>query len=231
MTKADGEMILKELREIRTLLEELAKSRGSIGQPTARGALPELTMPMRADWPSLGSADAPITLVEFADYECPYCRRFQSDTFPQLKKNYIDTGKVRFVSRDLPLDFHRNADAAAKAVRCAGSQGKYWEMRDILSAATELGEQSVVSAADQLSLDLGALRGCISGQDVADKIGKDRADAASLQISGTPTFVVGRLEGQVVKGVAITGAQPYENFERVIQTLLRGSFGVEGQVR
>jgi len=73
-------------------------------------------------WYAIGRDDAPVTLVEFSDYQCPFCRKFQTDGFVQLKKNYIDTGKVRFVSRDLPLDFHDNAPRAAEAARCAGTK-------------------------------------------------------------------------------------------------------------
>ncbi len=82
----------------------------------------------------LGSKNAPLTIVEFTDYQCPFCQRFHVTTFPDLKKNYIDTGKVRFYSRDLPLDFHANAMQAAEAARCAIEQGKFWELRDVMGA-------------------------------------------------------------------------------------------------
>jgi protein-disulfide isomerase len=77
---------------------------------------------------SLGRSDAPLTLLEFTDYQCPYCRKFQAETWPLLKKNYIDTGKLRFIVRDLPLSFHSSARPAAEAAHCAAEQGKFWEM-------------------------------------------------------------------------------------------------------
>ena len=82
----------------------------------------------------LGDKNAPLTVVEFTDYQCPFCQRFHVTSYPDLKKNYIDTGKVRFYSRDLPLDFHANAMRAAQAARCANDQGQYWKMREIMSA-------------------------------------------------------------------------------------------------
>ena len=75
-----------------------------------------------------------MTIVEYTDYQCPFCQRFHVAAFPELKRNYIDTGKVRFFSKDLPLDFHANAMRAAQAGRCAGEQGKFWELRDVMGA-------------------------------------------------------------------------------------------------
>ena len=86
-----------------------------------------------ADAPSLGRADAPVTLVEFSDFQCPFCGRFFATTLPALKQDYIDTGKLRYVFRDFPLDqLHPNARTAAVAAHCAGEQGKYWDMHDVL---------------------------------------------------------------------------------------------------
>lgn len=82
------------------------------------------------DDPVLGNANAPITIIEFSDYECPFCKRFYDQTFGQIKKDYIDTGKVKFIYRDYPLSFHPGAEPAAQAANCAGEQGKYWEMHD-----------------------------------------------------------------------------------------------------
>ena len=81
---------------------------------------------------SLGAADAPVVVVEYGDFQCPYCKRFVETSFPGLKRDYVDTGKVRWVTRDLPLGFHANAHKAAQAAHCAGEQGRYWEMRDTL---------------------------------------------------------------------------------------------------
>ena len=81
---------------------------------------------------SKGEEGAPVVMVEYSDYQCPYCVKYINESFPQIEKDYIDTGKVRYLFRDLPLPFHANASAAALAARCAGDQGQYWEMHDIL---------------------------------------------------------------------------------------------------
>ena len=78
----------------------------------------------------IGNKDAPLTMVEFTDFQCPFCKTFYSDTFPELKKNYIDTGKMRFFSRDLPLDFHPDAMRAARGRPVRRGQGQFWKMRD-----------------------------------------------------------------------------------------------------
>ncbi len=99
------------------------------GQTADSKPLRQVSMPITGDWPSLGKPDAPLTLVEFTDYECPLCRAFHTETFGTLKTRYIDTGKLRFVSRDQPLpEYHPNAMEAAHAARCAGDQGRFWEM-------------------------------------------------------------------------------------------------------
>ncbi len=90
------------------------------------------TPPSTGNGPMLGSANATITLIEFTDYQCPFCSRHYNQTYNQIKKDYIDTGKVKFYLRDFPLNFHPNAQKAAEAARCAGDQGKYWEMHDEL---------------------------------------------------------------------------------------------------
>jgi protein-disulfide isomerase len=114
ITRQQADQILDELRQIRQLLE----------QQQAKAAEPKQDGPKRAKLnlqtaPMMGSKDAPLTMVEFTDFQCPYCRQFYATTFAELKKNYIDTGKMRFYSRDLPLDFHPNAMRAAEAGRCA----------------------------------------------------------------------------------------------------------------
>src|SRR3989338_5451600 len=137
ITKEQADAILKELQAIRQLLEQMQRQQAQprpVQQPVQPPA-PPAKVKVRSDGPYwLGKADAPVTVVEFTDYQCPFCRRFHQSAFEEIKKNYIDTGKVRFVSRDLPLDIHANAARAAHAARCAGEQGKFWEMRHLLIA-------------------------------------------------------------------------------------------------
>src|SRR6478672_2924812 len=130
LTRQQGDEILKELRQIRQLLEkQQAKPAPPQEEAPARAKITDLS-----GVSMLGSKAAPITIVEYTDYQCPYCQRFHVTAFAELKKAYIDTGKVRFFSKDMPLDFHPNAMRAALAARCAGEQGKFWELRNTMGA-------------------------------------------------------------------------------------------------
>lgn len=160
--------------------------------------------------PFLGSADAPLTLVEFSDYQCPFCKQFHTATFDQLRKEYIDKGKLRFISRDLPLEMHSSAGRAAQAARCAGDQGRFWQMRDLLIAnAGNLGPGALLDYAHSLSLDAAKFSGCLESGQHKSEVQKDADLANSLGIIATPTFIFredhrgrGRWD-QVLRGIAI----------------------------
>jgi protein-disulfide isomerase len=127
ITREQANQILEELRQIRQLLEKQADNKP--GQPAAAKAHLHLE-----GAPMLGSKDAPVTMVEFTDYQCPFCQRFHMQVYSLLKKDFIDTGKVRFYSRDLPIEsLHPNAIRAAQAARCAGDQGQFWQLRDVMA--------------------------------------------------------------------------------------------------
>src|SRR3954471_14323538 len=141
-----NEEMLKELRAIRMLLEKLTTPQGP-QQPTT-GRVTNLS------GYALGRADAPLTMVEFTDLQCPFCRQFVLTSFDEIKKNWIDTGKLRYISRDFPLDFHAQAVPAARAARCAGEQGKFWEMRiTLLRNANLLTSDYIARTASDLKLD------------------------------------------------------------------------------
>jgi len=157
-----------------------------------------------------GSEDAPVTIIEFSDYECPFCERFYVQTLPQLQKNYIDTGKVKFVFRDFPLSFHLNATKAAVAAECAGEQTKYWEYHDTLfQHQNALDNKSLKQYAINLGLDTASFNQCLDSGAMLEEIQKDLQEGKKLGISGTPTFFI--------NGIRVVGAQPYEAFKQVIE--------------
>src|ERR1035438_1202213 len=133
ITRAQADDILKELQQIRVLLEKQLSLAQSSGSAAPSGPVAAKLVIPAAD-PMLGSKDAPLTIVEYTDYQCAYCQRFHVDTFPDLKKKYVDTGIARFYSRDLPLDFHEAAFTAAVAARCAGEQDQFWTLRNLMVA-------------------------------------------------------------------------------------------------
>jgi protein-disulfide isomerase len=219
LTKDQGDAILKELREIKQLLARPQQQQA----PAAPSVPPKpenLTVKGDAIY-VLGKSDAPLTLVEFTDYQCPFCGRFETTTFPEIKKNYIDTGKVRFILRDLPLDFHPFALKAAQSVHCAGDQGKYWEMKELVfKNQNKIDVDSLAGYAKDLSLNGDTFKSCMADGKHLKEIGDEAKYAASLGITGTPTFVLGKAVGDSVEGRVIVGAQPLAAFEAAINEML-----------
>jgi len=175
---------------------------------------------------SRGRGDAPVTIVEFTDYQCPYCRRFQAQTWPLLERRYVATGKVRFIVRDLPLEFHSAARPAAEAAHCAGEQGRFWPMHDaLLKTDTKLDDDSLAGEARALGLDMGHFRACVAAAKYASAIERNAAEAASLGVRGTPTFIVGSAVQGELDGERLSGALPYGDFAAVIDRLLGAGRG------
>ncbi|MBI4034913.1 MAG: DsbA family protein [Candidatus Chisholmbacteria bacterium] len=166
-----------------------------------------------------GEEGARVTMVEFTDYQCPFCKRAFEQTYPELVKKYIDAGKMRYVVRDLPLSFHQNAKPAALAARCAGEQGKYWQMHDQLFKnqdqwvnLSQLGE-TFKSYARQLGLNQNQFGSCFDEEKYNGVIEADLALANQLGATGTPTFFI--------NGRSLVGAQPLAAFESVIEEELK----------
>lgn len=221
ITSQQADAILNELKAIHQLLLNPPATRAAAA-PAAPAPNEKVKMSVGTGWYSMGRDDAPVTVVEFTDYQCPFCRKFESDSFAQLKKEYIDTGKVRFVSRDLPLDFHPNAPGAAVAARCAGEQHKFWEMRDamMLDTATDLSPDAILKYGQKTNLDMSAFSACLKDKKFTEAIKKDSADAGALGISGTPSFVIGKTDKTEIAGVRIVGAVPFAVFDSTIKDLL-----------
>jgi protein-disulfide isomerase len=218
MTKDQADEVLKELKAIHQLLE---RQQTAVVEPQAVPTTNIVKMSVATGSYSLGHENALVTMVEFADYQCPFCRKFHSDTFAELKKNYIDTGKLRFISRDLPLDIHANAYSAAVAARCAGEQGRFWQMRDAMFRSDDLTSASLLRYGRQITLDMTAFGTCLKGKKYIPVIQKDVADAGALGITGTPSFVVGKTVKDELEGVRIVGAVPYSVFDTTIKDQLK----------
>ena len=175
--------------------------------------------------PVKGDKNAPVTVVEFSDFQCPFCSRFFRQTLPQLDKEYIKTGKIKLVYRDYPLvRIHPNAFKAAEAAQCAGDQGMFWQMHDRLFANPKsLGEKDLPGHAKSLGLDAAKFKACLdSGQKKAG-VRADIADAVKAGVRGTPTFLIGYTEPgkSTITGVSrIRGARPFASFKAAIDRLL-----------
>ena len=172
---------------------------------------PRLQIPVDAEDPAEGPADAPVTIVEFTDFECPYCLRVQP-TLKRLKSTYGD--KVRHVFKQLPLDMHANAQFTAEVSLCAQAQGKFWPLHDWMFANIKsLGDsQAVYDAAASLGLDAEALQACVDSNAMAEAVAKDVQDARTVGANSTPTFFV--------NGRLVRGAKPYDEFAAIIDSEL-----------
>ena len=217
ITRKQADQILDELKQIRQLLEKQAVApREQAGEQITKAKV------STEGAYAIGSKDAPLTMVEFTDFQCPFCQRFHVSTFADLKRNYIDTGKLRFVSRDLPLDFHPNAMQAANAGRCAGEQGQFWAMRDRMNSNPDkLDINNLVSYAQDLKLNVAAFRGCVESQKYKDAIQADANTAQQIGANGTPSFVLGKTTADGVDGELIIGAMPYQVFDQKLKDLAR----------
>jgi len=211
ITSQQADEILRELRTIRQLLER----QGRPVAPAPMAVVPQTGKIRLEGGFSMGSQNAPVTIVEFTDYQCPFCRQFETTTLPEIRKKYVNTGTVRFVIRDLPLvSNHPDAMLAAEAAHCAGDQGQFLAMHDTLFGNPDkLKESGLVDFASLLKLDVAAFRSCLSSGKHQLEIQKDMQVATSLQINGTPSFLVGKTMGDELSGDILVGAQPLSAFE------------------
>ncbi|HLD75876.1 MAG TPA: DsbA family protein [Candidatus Norongarragalinales archaeon] len=165
---------------------------------------------------SEGSTDAKVTVVEFSDYQCPFCRRAFQDSVKQVRKEYIDTGKVRLLFRDFPLSFHPMAQVSAEAARCAGDQNKYFLMHDKMFNEQEKQGQGTVEYtvadlkkwAKEIGADEKTFNACLDSGKHKQTVQDDFSAGAAAGVSGTPTFFI--------NGKQLVGAQPFAAFKAVI---------------
>src|SRR3990167_5472637 len=178
------------------------------------------------DDPVMGDKNAPLTMVEFSDYECPFCKRYFDQTLPEIKKDYVDSGKLKIVFRDLPLSFHDPmATTEAIAANCAREQGgdsKYFQFHDeMFKRTTSNGDGLDRAEIDKIAADVGLnasnFKTCLDTEKYKDEVSKDLSDASNVGADGTPTFFIGKSEaGNKITGTKLMGAQPYSAFKTII---------------
>ena len=178
------------------------------------------------DDPIRGDPNAPITILEFSDFQCPFCARFHTQTLPLLLEEYIDEGKVNLIYRDFPIQsIHPNALAAAVAAECANEQEKYWEYHDTLfekqNAWAKLDSDSAISTFSQYATDVGLdqsqFDSCLESGKYLEEVQKDLNDGRTYDITGTPGFFIGNEDIGFVK---VNGAQPFDSFKKIIDAQL-----------
>lgn len=201
-----------------TVAAEAAPTQAAEEQP----APPQIVKVDNGHLPVLGNNSAKVTIVEFSDFQCPFCKSYIDDTHAQLKEKYIDTGKVKFYFRHFPLtSIHPNAMKSGIAAECANDKGKFWEYHDILFKNQETwspqtmadASSSFVEYAGQLGLSTEEFKSCLDSENNKKKVDEDMTAGNKVQVDGTPAFFV--------NGYRITGAQPFSEFERVIEDELK----------
>jgi protein-disulfide isomerase len=215
--KTGQEAIRQELREIKDLLTNRQ-------QPSSAVSDVDFTLNV-AQAPVKGAVNARVTLIEFSDYQCPFCARHTHTVLPQLEKEYIDTGKVRYVLRDYPMQsIHPQAPKAHEAALCAGDQDKYWEMHDQLFAnQMNLQAEQLPMYAQRIRLaDLAAFERCLDSGKYTESIKASVTEGTKAGVRGTPSFLLGLTDtnGSVKVVKSIQGAQSYAVFQKVIDELL-----------
>lgn len=215
--KAGQKAIQKDIQDIKNQLR--AKQRPP-APPEFKEAIIEL-----GDNPSKGDENAKVTMVEFSDYQWPYCGRYVRETLPEIEKEYIGTGKIKYVLLDFPLPFHKNASKAAEAAHCAGEQGKYWEMHDkIFANQKAIGPKDLTEYAKAIGLDLPKFQECFDSGKYAEEVKKNIGEARKAGVRGAPSFFIGYTKTDKPKTVKVTkklvGAQPYARFKEAIESFL-----------
>ncbi len=174
--------------------------------------------------PFKGDHQAPLTLVEFTDYQCPFCRKYANHTLPDLEKDYIETGKIKYVIRDFPLQsLHREAFQAAVAAECAGEQGKYWAMHDQLLNGSSSAFSDWGQHAEDIGLNKRQFLNCLKSDPPGEGVRKDLSEGRKVGVRGTPTFFLGVVDKntQNIKVLKVLrGAQSYSQMKRSLDQFL-----------
>ena len=209
------------------LQEEIAKLELKILQNQLPTEQPKIITKISADNdPIIGNPDAPITIIEFSDFQCPFCARFYTQTLPLIHEEYIETGKVKLVFRDFPIQsIHPNAVPASVASECANEQGKFKEMHDMLfEKQSEWSREETANAlslfsqyATKIQLEQDTFDSCLINGKYIEEIKKDLDDGREYGVEGTPGFFVGNDQ---IGYVELRGAQPFDSFKKVIDAQL-----------
>ena len=213
--------VQRDVPEIKTLLQGVLGGRQAGPPPPVVPESIELSV---ADSYAKGGPGPRLVLVEFSDFQCPFCARHAKVTLPQIEREYVNTGKILYVMRNLPLEqLHPDAVRAAVAAECAGDQGKYWQMHEkLFSNQQALGAADLARYAQEAGAEPAKFKQCMDADTYGAKVRKDLAEAQAAGITGTPTFFLGFTEGggkvKVVR--RIQGAQPFPVFKAAIDGLL-----------
>ncbi|NMH63604.1 thioredoxin domain-containing protein [Shewanella salipaludis] len=220
--KQEIAQLRQEVASIGAQVKEIHTIATASQQPQFRSLPTQSNLDNDGQLPFLGEAEAQVAILEFSDFQCPYCKRYIDKAFSKIKTQYIDTGKVRYLTRHFPLSFHPKAQGAAVAASCAQQQQAYWPMRETLFAnISKLDDALYQQTATKLTLDMTRFNACLKDEQIADKIAMDTAYGSSIGIRGTPSFIIGRVENnRLLEPKLVVGAQSYETFATLLDNLM-----------
>jgi protein-disulfide isomerase len=227
-TKNDATDIATLKRDVKVLVENQQKIIAQLNElkhlllTGSEAVHPPANLSVNGE-PFKGAVAAQVAIIEYADFECQFCGDFMREVYPQIAENYIKQGKVKYFYRDLPMASHTHALSAARAARCAGEQGKFWQMHERLFAdQTALAEKDILGRAAAVGLNTSKFAECLSSERHIDDIRRSTSEAQQMGINGTPTFLLGVVaaDGDVTRINTIVGAPPYEHFKSEIDGLL-----------
>ncbi len=216
--KAQQAVMQRDLQTIKTYLQALSQGRQG-ADPLANASVPINGEPTR------GSGDAKVTLVEVSDYHCPFCRRHSQQTQPQIDAEYVKTGKVKYVFIDYPItQLHPDAFKAHEAANCAGEQGKYWEMHNLLFTKPTRDANELITQASSIGVDSGRFKSCMEGGKYRAAIEQSVERMRQLGVDSTPTFLIGATpagDAPLKVATVIHGAQSYGAFKSALDGALK----------
>ena len=211
---------LSELRKEIKLLKSDVQALKQADINTKEGNGKQVEMDLSSSFP-MGKDTAKYAIVEFTDYQCPYCFKHSKKTFPIIKQQYINPGIIKYYVKSFPLDFHGQAKKAAISTRCSGQQGKFWEMHELIFANNkQLSEKSFSTFATQLAINVPLFEICLKKPEVIKAVENDILEGELIGVQGTPAFFIGRVyQDKLVDIKALFGAQSFSSFSRVINSL------------
>jgi len=217
--------ILEQLTELRKDVKSLKNDIATMNEKLSnvgKGRIAKVPKQVKLNLGvTLGDDKAKIAIVEFTDYQCPFCARHSKTVLPKIKKEFIKTGKVKYIMYDFPLGFHKQAKSASVAARCAGKQEKYWEMHDaIFNSSRNLNNEFYTMTATKLKMNIATFKSCLKDNNIAKAVEANINYGESLGVTGTPKFYIGKVNGDAINQViVISGAQKFAAFKRAIDIL------------
>ena len=216
--------IQKDLAEIKTLIQQARQAAPAAAAPAGPARPTEVAMATDYNANIKGGQSAKYTLVEFTDYQCPFCSRYYRDTYPEIMKQYVDTGKIKYVVREFPLEsIHPQAFKASEAALCAGDQQKSFDMHDrLFTEQKALAASDLAKHAQTVGLDVAKFQECLSSGKYAKNVRKDLADGSKAGVTGTPSFFLGvtQSDGSLKVLNTLKGAQPLAAFKDALDSMI-----------